>query len=288
MKFGSTLLATIVAGILGLSASAYAQQAGTETSRTPFNSSSGGQVEASESRVTPNYLQWTGEDIRQSQAWGMSQTEWMEYKRLMSTGQNAAYYANKPELTPLMVMGINAKTDYERTRFAKLSVDMERERLTKEIKFDEAVNQYIKTLIPTHPVWMRDDERRAWAKRNAVAGINSTKASGKENTLAVPIKDTRTVAYVDAANCDSKCVGFIKGLAGRSTKLNRLDLFVLNAGTDDDLLSFARKAGISSRLLSDARATVNYDSGYYARLKPAPGLPVAYRVQLNDTVELKP
>ncbi|HAT2250077.1 MULTISPECIES: hypothetical protein [Aeromonas] len=289
MKFKHAILSATFAGTLSISAQAVELRSGANSNLTTIGQSTTQRDSVPAVNEVPSYLQWTNEDLRQSKAWGMKQSEWMEYKELMSTGPNAAYYANKPELTPPMVMGINAKTDYDRTRYAKLSVEMERARLAREVQFDEAVNQYIKTLIPNHPVWMSDLERRAWAKRNAESGVDSAKAAGlSNNSVAVPIKDTRTVAYADAENCDVRCTGFIKNLATRSSKLNRLDLFVINARSDENLLSFSRAVGISTQMLADGKATVNYDSGYYARLKPAPGLPVAYRVQLNNTVELKP
>lgn len=289
MNFKRAIFSSIVAGMLGISAQAVELRPGVNTNITTIGQSATQRETIPAVNEVPSYLQWTKEDLRQSKAWGMKQSEWMEYKELMSTGPNAAYYSNKPELTPLMVMGINAKTDFDRSRYAKLSVEMERARLAREVQFDEAVNQYIKTLIPNHPVWMSDSERRTWAKRNAESGVDSAKAAGfTSNSLAVPIKDTRTVAYADAANCDVRCTRFIKNLATSSSKLNRLDLFVINAESDETLLSFSRGVGISTQMLADGKATVNYDSGYYARLKPTPGLPVAYRVQLNNTVELKP
>lgn len=247
-----------------------------------------GGTTSQQAQSIPSYKMWTQEDIRQSQSWGMSKTEWLEYKDLMSNSASAAYYRDKPELTPLMVMGINAKTATERTRYARLSVEMEQERLRKEVLFDEAVNAHIKSMIPNHPVWMTDLERRSWAKQNAAAGINSNAASKTGGSSVASFTDTRTVAYVDAKNCDTKCIRFISGLAAKSSKINRLDLFVMGADSDKQLLSFASQVGVSTALLSAAKATVNYEQGYYSRIKPSPGLPVAYRVQLDDTIEIKP
>lgn len=278
-------LSTLVCGLVLVGVATAAEQ---QTRNSSVADTSMNEVNLQLGQQLPSYKQWTQEDALKSESWGMTQTEWLEYKQLMSNSVNASYYSNKPELTPLMVMGINAKTANERTRYARLSVEMEQERLRKEVLFDEAVNAHIKSLIPNHPVWMSDKERRSWAKQNASAGVDSGNAAGQASGVLSSVADTRTVAYVDAQNCNSKCQRFISDLATKSTKLNRLDLFVIGAQNDKALLAFASKVGVSSASLNAAKATVNYDQGYYARLKPAPGLPVAYRVQLNDTVELKP
>ena len=96
------------------------------------------------------------------------------------------------------------------------------------------------------------------------------------------------VAYVDAKNCNAACERFIRGFLSSSTKLNRLDLFVLNANDKASILAFGSRVGVTSEKLSERIATLNFDSGYYSRLQPAPGLPVAYRVSLSGTQKIKP
>jgi len=130
MKFKHAILSATFAGTLSISAQAVELRSGANSNLTTIGQSTTQRDSVPAVNEVPSYLQWTNEDLRQSKAWGMKQSEWMEYKELMSTGPNAAYYANKPELTPPMVMGINAKTDYDRTRYAKLSVEMERARLS--------------------------------------------------------------------------------------------------------------------------------------------------------------
>jgi integrating conjugative element protein (TIGR03759 family) len=226
--------------------------------------------------------QWTSLDQAQAQSWKMSQSEWKEYKRLMAFGPNSAFYASKPGVTPLWIMGFNAKSEAERADFARRAFEQEQERLAKEILFDEAWNKHLRSLTPNHPIWMTDTERRAYFKSRAEGG------SGAENRTLPKITDTRVVAYVDAKNCNASCEDFIRGFLSTSTKLNRLDLFVLNASDKDSILAFGSRVGVTSEKLSERIATLNFDNGYYARLQPAPGLPVAYRVSLSGTQKIKP
>ena len=226
--------------------------------------------------------QWTSMDQAQAQSWKMSQSEWKEYKRLMAYGPNSAFYANKPGVTPLWIMGFNAKSETERADFARRAFEQEQERLTKEILFDEAWNKHLHSLTPNHPIWMTDKERRSYFKSRATGG------SGEDSRTLPKITDTRVVAYVDAKNCNAACESFIRGFLSSSTKLNRLDLFVQNANDKASILAFGSRVGVTSEKLSERIATLNFDNGYYSRLQPAPGLPVAYRVSLSGTQKIKP
>lgn len=226
--------------------------------------------------------QWTQYDQAQSTAWDMTKDEWLEYKQLMAYGPMATYYRSKPEVTPLIVMGINAKSEEERRDYARRAVDIERARITKEIAFDEAWNSYIKELTPNHPIWMSETDRRKFFKAQAGMG-NTSSAISKSR-----VTDTRVVVYVDATDCDSKCQSFIARYAQRSSSLMRLDLFVLGADDADELLSFGEKVGITEGKLDARAATINRDNGSYSQIQPAPGLPVAYRVTTAGTFKVRP
>lgn len=226
--------------------------------------------------------QWTKYDQLQSDAWKMTKAEWLEYKKLMAYGPNAAYYRNKPELNPLVVMGINAKSDSERRDFAQRGIALERERLTREIAFDEAWNGYIKELTPNHPIWMSEKARRSYFKKQA--GMTT----GKGASVLPGVTDTRVVVYVDPGKCDSSCRSFIAGYAGKASSLVRLDIFAVGKHSDDELISFARKVGVTEARLDARAATLNHDNGSYAGINPAPGLPVAYRVTTGGTFMVKP
>lgn len=228
--------------------------------------------------------QWTKYDQLQSDAWKMTKAEWLEYKKLMAYGPNAAYYRNKPELNPLVVMGINAKSDSERRDYAQRGIELERERLTREIAFDEAWNGYIKELTANHPIWMSEKDRRSYFKKQAGMALGAGKSGG----VLPGVTDTRVVIYVDPVKCDRSCRSFIASYAGKATSLVRLDLFAVGGQSDDELLSFGQKVGITEAKLDARAATLNHDNGSYARITPAPGLPVAYRVTTGGTFMVKP
>jgi integrating conjugative element protein (TIGR03759 family) len=278
-----TLSAAVCAGLLTLS-SAYANTARIQTSdnSVTMQNTEMGNNAINESPELKALNQWSDMDQVQSQAWRMSKTEWQEYKRLMAFGPNAAFYASNPKVTPLWIMGFNAKTETERTDFARRAIAQEQERLAKEIMFDEAWNNQIKALTPNHPIWMSEEQRRSYFKARANG------SSGVETAALPKITDTRVVAYVDAKSCDTTCEQFMQGFLAKSGRLNRFDVFVLNAPDKRTILEFGQRLGITAEILNTRTATLNFDNGYYARLSPAPGLPVAYRVSLTGTQKITP
>lgn len=282
-KFGLSLLASL---IVAVAPAAHATESGNTDLSTLAQSISKlndslNHIQSTQANLSSQSAEgWTKQDQVESAAWSMDQTEWKRYKELMSYGPNAAYYKSKPEVTPLMVLGFNATNDAERAEYARRALQMEIARLGREIKFDEAWNQQIKAMTPNHPIWMNEQQRRSFMK--AQSGITSTSSS-------IKITDTRVVAYADAKDCDASCKGFLRQLAKTSTPVTRFDLFVLNGGSDNDIINFGASLGIDQSALSARRATLNRDAGYYARLQPSPGLPVAYRVGLNgQTTKVKP
>ena len=86
MKFQRAIISAIVAGTLGISAQAVELRSGVNTNLTTIGQSATQRETLPTVNEVPSYLQWTKEDLRQSKAWGMKQSEWMEYKELMSTG----------------------------------------------------------------------------------------------------------------------------------------------------------------------------------------------------------
>jgi integrating conjugative element protein (TIGR03759 family) len=230
----------------------------------------------------PNYQRWSSQDVAESQSWGLTKPEWLKYKEYMAYGQNASYYSTKPEVTPVMILGFMATTEAERKKYAIKYIQTETARQEREIAFDETVNKYIKELTPNHPIWMTEPQRRDLMKR--LSGRQESKGS---NGLP-QITDTRVVIYADAKDCDKSCSTFVKSFLSNSSSLSRVDLFALNAESDESLRAFGVTLGFTTDVIEQGKATLNHDLGYYARLKPTPGLPIAYRVGLSGTTKISP
>ena len=72
-------------------------------------------------------------------AWGLDEQDWLRYQSWLN-GPRGLW---TPDLDPLLVLGIHASSESERTRFANAFVDMEFTRVEAEIRFQKTVNHVL-------------------------------------------------------------------------------------------------------------------------------------------------
>jgi hypothetical protein len=108
-----------------------------------------------------------------SQDWGLNEEEWTRYQKLMQ-GLNGLWY---PKLTPLEVLGINAKTKEEQQHFAMLVAKEEHDKLARELAFDAAVHDAGLALYSNEPL-IKAFDLSPFNPKNTVSkneGDNTTK-----------------------------------------------------------------------------------------------------------------
>ena len=86
----------------------------------------------------------TSSDERSPRDWGLHQDEWSRYKQLMQ-GPLGTY---SPNLDPLTALGIEARTDEERRRYAELQVVVEARRVEKMLAYQRAYDAAWQRLRP--------------------------------------------------------------------------------------------------------------------------------------------
>ncbi|WP_080034220.1 TIGR03759 family integrating conjugative element protein, partial [Pseudomonas syringae] len=76
--------------------------------------------------------------------WHLSPQEWQRYQTLMQSSRGVY----SPGLDPLTALGIEARTDEERRRYAELQVKAEAQRTAKELAYQHAYDDAFKRLYP--------------------------------------------------------------------------------------------------------------------------------------------
>lgn len=90
-----------------------------------------------DSRVVPSQAQASIDsdlDERLARDWGLRPEEWTRYRQLMQ-GPLSIY---SPKLDPLTALGIEARSDEERRRYAELQVQAEARRVEKMLAYQRA------------------------------------------------------------------------------------------------------------------------------------------------------
>ncbi|OJZ17695.1 MAG: integrating conjugative element protein, partial [Thiobacillus sp. 65-29] len=99
------------------------------------------------SRAVPAQVQSSNDaalDERLARDWGLRPEEWARYRQLMQ-GPLGIY---SPNLDPLTALGIEARSDEERNRYAELQVQAESKRVGKTLAYQRAYDAAWKRLYP--------------------------------------------------------------------------------------------------------------------------------------------
>jgi len=83
-------------------------------------------------------------DTQLAQQWGLKDDEWARYRELMQ-GPLGVY---SPNLDPLSALGIEARSDAERRRYAELQVQAEARRVEKLLAYQRAYDEAWQRLYP--------------------------------------------------------------------------------------------------------------------------------------------
>lgn len=207
-----------------------------------------------ESRITQSRVQSSVDaELEQQLAkdWGLKNEEWTRYQQLM----RGPLGIHSPGLDPLTALGIEARSEAERRRYAELQVRVEARRVDKLLAFqrayDEAWQRLYPTLQPVVPPKL-SEQRRADAN------------SSSPTRLAVFVKD-------HCPPCDAK----VKALqaAGRA-----FDVYMVGTRHDDARIrQWATRAAVDPAKVRSRTITLNHDAGRWLSVGGRGELPAVLR-----------
>lgn len=192
--------------------------------------------------------------------WGISAKEYERYQELMQ-GPRGLY---SPGLDPLTALGIEARSESERRRFAELQVQAERQRVEKELSYQRAYDEAYQRLFPG--VQAIEISSSPAAKTGTSGSGPTLEGTGR---LAIFVKD----------DC-SPCVDQVKLL---QTSQTPFDLYFVGSQNDDDRIRrWAILAGVEPSSVKSRLVTLNHDQGRWVRLGLGGSLPATV-TQVNGT-----
>ncbi|MGR0116424.1 TIGR03759 family integrating conjugative element protein [Ralstonia pseudosolanacearum] len=203
------------------------------------------------SRVASSQTQLNREsplDEARARDWGLRPEEWTRYRELMQ-GPLGIY---SPTLDPLTALGIEARSDAERSRYAELQARAEAQRVEKTLAYQRAYDAAWQRLFPG-------------AARVSLPGAHAP-GSGNAGSgrLAVFVK----------ADCPS-CAQRVQQLQAAGTAF---DLYLVGSHQDDALIrQWATQAGIDPARVRARTITLNHDGGRWLSLGMPGALPAVVR-----------
>lgn len=120
-------------------------------------------------------------DDRVASDWGLQPQEWARYRELMD-GPLGIY---SPNLDPLSALGIEARTDEERRRYAELQVQIEARRVERLLAYQRAYDAAWRRLNPgMQRMNLPDDKPDTGTSANPLRGSGRTAVFVKDGCAA--------------------------------------------------------------------------------------------------------
>lgn len=188
---------------------------------------------------------------QQARDWGLRPEEWARYRQVMQ-GPLGIF---SPNLDPLTALGIEARSDDERRRYAELQVQVEARRVEKTLAYQRAYDAAWQRLHPSM-------QRVSLPGANPIA--NTQDALNGGGRVAVFVKD----------EC-AKCGELVQQLQASKTEF---DLYMVGSRQDDARIrEWAKRTQIDPVRVRSGTITLNHDAGRWLSLGLQGELPAVVR-----------
>lgn len=209
--------------------------------------------------ATSSVQQLTGESTlslnqtqnKAAQEWGLTAKEYERYQEVMQ-GPRGVY---SPGLDPLTALGVEARSESERRRFAELQVQAERQRVERELAYQRAYDEAYQRLYP--------------GIKAIEISSSPTAQPGSSTSGPVLAGSGRTALFVQD-DCPP-CIDQVKRLQAAQTPF---DLYFVGSQNDDERIRrWAILAGVDPSNVKSRLITLNHDQGRWIRLGLGGSLP---------------
>lgn len=223
------------------------------------------QTEQGNSSIEENTL--SASDRVRARIWNLSEVEWRRYKQLM---QGIRGSISPATISPIEVLGIHARDEIERDRYAEVWAQAMREDVRRILVFQLAYDAAGKRLYPNDPV------------------IDVSRLPVKPAKLNV-LKSTDRLLFFTRPEC-SVCDLMMSKLLKRLDDINGIDVYLMDVGpsNDTEVRAWASTQKIDPEWVKIQRITLNYDGGTLDKLSKGQGkVPYILRRRGENLTQLR-
>lgn len=201
-------------------------------------------AEAKETRARLESSLLTDSERAQSRQWDLSEADWQRYKTLMQGIRGRL----NPDISPIEALGIHARTDEERQRYAETWAKALREDTERVLAFQHAYD---------------DAWKRLYGNESLIDLLQLLQS--RPATLLQPGDHILFFAASSCAAC-GPALEILLAKVQRMPKLG-LDVYLVDSGNNDGRVrAWAKEHSIPPELVRNRTVTLNHDSGALARL----------------------
>ena len=205
-------------------------------------------------------------ELARARAWGLSATEWQRYQLLM---QGIRGSVSPATISPIEVLGIHARDQDERQRYAETWARTLHEDVDRILAFQRAYDDAGNRLYPNAPL------------------IDVARLPGKVEK-SIPFQSRDRVLFFSRTECPA-CALILNTLLKRIDELGGIDIYLtdLVPGENAAVRAWATEHSIDPALLHSRRVTLNHDAGALAKLTDGAGtVPTLMRRRGGDLSQL--
>lgn len=241
-RFGAGVITAL---LLGASLCQATERNRNETARTLTSTSADASVALSENERT------------RAAYWHLSPEEWQRYRSLMDGIRGSVSPAT---LSPLEALGIHARDDAERRRYAEQWAVMMREDAERILAFQHAYDEAGQRLFPHETL------------------IDLGRLPGRTSSPEALQLTDRLLLFVrpDCAACET----LLARALARIDRVSGVDVFLagIQVGDDAAIRAWAVDRGIPPEWVNQQRVTLNFEGGVLERVAPGRDeLPMLFR-----------
>ena len=183
--------------------------------------------------------------IARAERWGLSAVEWQRVESLMTGIRGSISPAN---ISPIEVLGIHARDDAERQKYAERWAQLMREDVDRILAFQRAYDEAGRRLYPTEQL---------------IADLSGPKPTEVDTGLTPQDR----ILFFSAPRCGA-CDALLQDVLRQMDRIAGIDLYLSQIAPSDtaSVRSWAARRGISPEWVKNGRVTLNFEAGTLAKL----------------------
>ena len=215
-------------------------------------------AEVIETPSTETSVTHTTEIQTQAQLWRIDESEYRRYLELMQ-GPLGKW---SPDIDPLLALGMFADSPQQEQRYAELYAQQEFDLTERTLRFQQTYRDAFNRLYPDVGIL----DQRLLAPYFNYQQQQDDARSAKRLAQKRFVDGDRLLVFM-SPSCD-QCASTVSHLMSLLSGINNggVDIYVLEAQSDDDVRHWASTHNIQHDWLDEQRLTLNRDEGLYRQL----------------------
>jgi integrating conjugative element protein (TIGR03759 family) len=223
--------------------------------------------------------------------WGLTLEDYRRYQALMKGVRGAI---SDPRISPIEVLGIHARDDAERRKYAEMFARLMAEDTQRVLQFQVEYDRAFRRLHPQLAAF--DSGSSAPNPGNPKPArvalpepVVRPTASAAAASISTPVVSTGDRMLVFTRTDCRECDDLVQRAAVAANQGVMVDLYLVGARSTDEVQRYARRVSLDPAAVSAGRVTLNLDGGTFGRVLPRQqDLPALVRKRGESLVQLAP